>query len=83
MLTLRDLGNDMKEQYEVYADSVEDLLNRYYKADRYTGRGEVYAKLLLEGYQNDLRDHGHCFISLHDSVTGKPVTYYGNTGETS
>lgn len=74
----RTIG-DLFRQYEVEATSVEDFMDRYYKAERYIGRGEVYALLLLQSYKNELRDKGFTFISQHDSITGRIVSYYGDT----
>lgn len=61
----------------VKADSVEDFLSRYYKPDRYTSRGNDYAKTLLCSYKKDYKDRGYCFTSAHDSVTGKIVVFAG------
>ena len=60
----------------VKADSVEDFLKRYYKPERYTGRGNAYAKILLCSYNKDHEDKGYCFISAHDSVTGQIVVFW-------
>lgn len=54
--------------------SVEEFLSRYYKAERYTGRGADYAALLLASYNREMSERGYCFISSHDSVTGRTVS---------
>lgn len=61
----------------VEADSVEDFLSRYYKPERYIGRGEEYAQSLLRSYQNEFEQEDFAFISRHDSVTGKAVAFFG------
>ena len=74
----------MNQQYlrnKVKADSVSDFLERYYKPDRYHGRGESYAQSLLESYEQEFAKHGFCFISYHDSVTGRIVAFCGNNEE--
>jgi len=45
-------------KYAVEADSVEDYLDRYYKPERYTGRGEEYAAALLKSYKEDVEATG-------------------------
>jgi len=66
---------DMFEKYAVEAGSLEDFMMRYYKRDRYTGRGEEYAQTLLASYQEDMDKFGIAWISHHDSVTGEVVSY--------
>lgn len=66
-------------KYQKPADSVADFLERYYKRDRYHGRGEESAARLLAIYQNDVVEMGCTWISHHDSVTGEIVSYYPNT----
>jgi len=65
------------KKYAVPADSVDDFLNRYYKRDRYTGRGPEYAACLLKSYTEEFEEYGFCFISHHDSNTGEVVAFYG------
>lgn len=62
----------------VPATSVQDFLARYYKAERYTGRGEEYAQGLLASYQKEFETEGYVFISRHDSNTGKSVSFYAS-----
>lgn len=57
--------------------SVAEFLDRYYKKDRYTGRGQEYAAGLLKTYEGEFKKDGYTFISHHDSVTGKVVAFYG------
>ncbi|MDX9863227.1 MAG: hypothetical protein RBT34_00325 [Anaerolineaceae bacterium] len=70
----------MKKSYRdhaVPADSVADFLARYYKTDRYHGRGKEYAAILLASYEKDFAKDGFCFISRHDSKTGQVVSFFG------
>jgi hypothetical protein len=64
--------------YQVQAASVDDFLARYYKPERYGGRGEEYATILRESHQADFERDGFDIISRHDSVTGQMVAYLGD-----
>ena len=57
--------------------TVSEFLSRYYKPDRYTGRGKEYAAVLLESHEHDFKMHGVDWISHHDSITGRGVSFYG------
>jgi hypothetical protein len=61
----------------VKADGVADFLDRYYRQERYTGRGNDYAASLLACYKEEYRRNGYIFISRHDSVTGRVVSWDG------
>lgn len=63
------------KEYEVDADGIVDFLDRYYKPERFRGRGKEYATCLIESHQGDLDKHGYDIISHHDSITGKVVCY--------
>jgi hypothetical protein len=65
----------------VEAASVADFLSRYYKADRYTGRGAEYVQTLRNSCERDVREKGYCCISQHDSNTGNIVFYTGEKNE--
>lgn len=67
----------MFEQYAVTAASVADFLDRYYRPDRYTGRGEEYAAVVLASHEKDFARDGYTIISHHDSVTGQVVAFFG------
>jgi hypothetical protein len=67
-------------KYAVDAESVKDFLDRYYKPDRYTGRGEEYAAALLKSYQEEVDECGYTFISHHDCVRGEMVAWYPEEG---
>jgi len=68
--------NHLFEDCRVEATSVADFLDRYYKHDRYRGRGEEYAAVILAGAENDVRTQGYTIASQHESVTGKVVAYF-------
>jgi hypothetical protein len=60
---------DNFRKYQVQADSVADFLNRYYRPDRMT-------PTLIEVYQKEVDRNGYTFISHHDSITGRIVSFY-------
>lgn len=57
----------------VSADSVEDYLDRYYKHDRYKGRGSEYASYLLDDYRSIFAERGYIMTSHFDNVTGADI----------
>jgi hypothetical protein len=70
----------MKKLFEgrkVEATSVSDFLARFYRPERYTGRGEDYAAALLASHQMDFDRQGYDIISHYDSVTGQVVAFFG------
>lgn len=58
------------------ANSVADFLNKYYRGDRYIGRGKEYADVLLAHYEQDFKNDGFVWISKHDSTTGQIASFY-------
>ena len=56
--------------------NIEEFLNKYYRRDRYTGRGLDYASAVLQSHQESLNHFGHTLISRHDSVLGQAVWFY-------
>jgi hypothetical protein len=54
---------------------VEEFAYKYRKPDRFTGRGEDYAKCIMESHERDLKERGYTSISQHDNLTGKFITY--------
>jgi hypothetical protein len=58
--------------------NITEFLSKYYKSDRYTGRGKEYAESLLNSYISDLKIDGYVIISRHESVTGEVVSFYIN-----
>ena len=71
-----DSGKIAFSDYIVECSSVEGFLDRYYKQERYRGRGRPYAVALLESYLAEFERRGFVYISKHDSVTGKVVSYF-------
>lgn len=67
----------MFEDCKVQAESVTDFLARYYKPERYTGRGAEYAAVMLASHEMDYKSDGYTIISKFDSVTGDVVSYWG------
>ena len=65
------------DRYAVDAESVTDFLARYYRRERYAGRGADYAACLLRSYEGDFEELGICWISHHDNVTGDVVSFLG------
>ena len=59
-------------------ETVKDFLDCYYKRDRYTGRGDDYAAVLLRSHEDDLQRNGYDLISQHDSRIGDPVYLIGD-----
>lgn len=59
----------------VRAKSVEEYLDKYYKQNRYKGRGEEYAKVLLNSYKSEYKERGYVCTSHHDNVTGKLIAW--------
>ncbi len=57
--------------------TVGEFLKKFYRPERYTGRGEEYAKVLFDSYTAQYADEGIVWISKHDSVTGKLVSFVG------
>lgn len=68
-------GKHFLKKYGVHAAGVEDFLNRYYKPDRFRGRGADYATALIASHVKYYHDYGYDFISHHDSVTGEIVAW--------
>ncbi len=64
------------KKYEVKADSLEDFLKRYTKYDRHEGRGKEYVECRIKSHREDMDKYGFTFITHHDSVTGRTVSYY-------
>lgn len=56
--------------------SVEQFLAKYYKPERYGGRGKDYADALLASYKAEMKSTGFTYISRHDSKTGDVVSLY-------
>ena len=57
--------------------TVAEFLDRYFRKDRYTGRGKEHAALILARHEEGFELWDVDWISRHDSVTGKVVSFYG------
>jgi len=56
--------------------TVEQFLDRYYKPDRFRGRGAGYAAALIASHTATLDRDGVDIISHHDSRSGEVVSFY-------
>ena len=65
-----------KENAVSDVSSVEEFLKRYYKKDRYDGRGLEYAQLILVNCKKEFEEIGMTYISRFESVTGEVVSFY-------
>ena len=73
----------MTTPYEVFEDrkvtdvkTVEEFLDRYYRKDRYTDRGEEHAAVVLASHKTMFELWGMDWIARHESVTGEVVAFY-------
>lgn len=57
-------------------EDLKQFLQKYYKYERYKGRGDEYAYYLFMSHRDYLLDHGFDFISKHDSITGRIAAFY-------
>lgn len=57
-------------------DTLEEFMDKYYKHERYKGRGEIYAHSLFMSNRIHLLETGYVIISHHDSVNGRIVSFY-------
>jgi hypothetical protein len=74
-------NGDLFRDDRVSAESVGDFIDRYYKPDRlqdFPGdmEGERRQRL-INNYTRELESCGYCFISRHDSITGRVVSFFG------
>ena len=76
---MKDFLYDLYKSYKVKAKSLEDFLNRYYKSERFTERGNEYVQAVIASHKKDLNKYGYTIVSHHDNVTGKVVAYYKQT----
>lgn len=75
---MKDMKQEFKK-YEVEANSIEDFLQRYTKPSRNQQRSEDYQEARVKSHSEDLEKYGYTFITHHDSITGKCVSYYGKS----
>ncbi len=55
--------------------TVKEFLDKYYRPDRYTGRGAEYAAVLVKSHEDNCKRWGYDLISHHDSKTGEVVYF--------
>lgn len=65
------------KKYAVEADSLEDFCDRYHRSVAYHDRGAEYMKVDYEDHKKEMERDGFTFIPMHDSTTGRVVSYYG------
>ena len=65
----------MSRQYATDVTTIAEFLDRYYRADRYRGRGADYAASVLISHEAYFDKHGHDLISRHESVTGQAIWF--------
>jgi len=63
---------------KVKAKNIEDFLNRYYRPERFHGRGEEYAQAVIKSAKEHFAEFGYDIITHHSSVTGQTVSFFGN-----
>lgn len=56
--------------------TVAEFCDRYYKHERYYGRGKEYADVCLKYHQKNYDELGYTMLSRHESRTGEAVTFY-------
>jgi hypothetical protein len=54
----------------------EEFCHKYYKPERFTGQGEVYAAVCLESHRRDYEEQGFTILSRHESRTGAVVALF-------
>ena len=56
-------------------ETVEEFAHKYYKPDRFTGRGQEYVNCCLESHKQSIQDEGFTCLSHHDNVTGRFIAF--------
>lgn len=71
--------------YELFRDckvndvkTLPEFLNRYYKPDRYKGRGAEYAAAVLATHVENFKVHGVSWISKYGYIAGEVVSFYSD-----
>lgn len=77
---MTSLAEIFKDDKVTNVKTVVEFLDRYYKKDRYTGRGKEYAAIVLKSHEETFEMHGVDWISKFESVTGEVVAFYGGGG---
>lgn len=55
--------------------TVKEFAQKYRKHDRFLGRGEKYAEIIMDTHHEEFKEDGYTIISRHDSCTGKAVSF--------
>lgn len=55
--------------------TIEEFAHKYYKKERFIGRGAEYVKEVLKSHQEDLDVKGYTCISRHDNFTGEFISF--------
>lgn len=60
------------KEYQVNdVKTVEEFIDKYYKHERIN-----HKETLINNYKEELNKYGYTFISHHDNITGKVVSFY-------
>lgn len=60
---------------------MEKLLKKLYKHERLFGRGEEYAKLIINGDIEDIEKNNYAVVSKFESITGEGIAIYPQNGK--
>lgn len=55
--------------------TVEEFCRRYYKPDRFIGRGKDYAAACIYSHKEDCDKYGYTLLSRHDNITGEVIKF--------
>jgi hypothetical protein len=69
---------DLFAKYAVDAPSLDAFLDKYYRHDRYKGRGDDYAAAIRKSAGEMLALHGIVWMGPYESVTGGVVSWMPN-----
>jgi len=76
-----------RSPYHIFKDcqvtdvtTLEEFLLKYYKHERYLGRGEEYAAVVLASHRADYEEYGMDWMGPFESITGSAVSFYRNEG---
>lgn len=64
-----------KENIVSDVTSLNEFLDKYYKHDRFRGRGKEYENAIIESCKKELQEDGIVIISKHESITGTVVAF--------
>ncbi len=55
--------------------TIEEFAHKYYKPDRFTGRGVDYVDCCLKSHRKSIEELGYTCLSHHDKVTGRFIAF--------